>query len=479
MALWLMDIYQIFSSTLSTLYVLVIVSVIILMVLENRNPVKTVSWILVLTFLPVVGLILYLHFGRDQRRERRISKKGYSRLISKPRAEFQAQDAVVVPTDYKHLVKLFQNVDQSFPFGGNQIETYTDGESMLNALLEELKKAEHHIHMEFYIFDDDEVGHRVRQVLEEKAKAGVKVRVIYDAVGCWSVSSKFFEQMSKAGIEVRAFLKVYLPFLSGRINYRNHRKLTIIDGKVGFIGGMNLAERYVKGVKWGNWRDTHLKVMGKAVHGLQTTFLLDWYYVERELLTSEEFFPKLPDYGESIAQIVTGEPTSPWADIEHGLVKTIVGAKKYFYVQTPYFLPTEPILFALQTAALAGVDVRLMIPQKSDTVLPHLGTLSYLRDVLQAGVKVYRYKKGFLHSKLMVSDDALVTVGSTNMDFRSFEHNFEVNAFIYDKQLASDMKRVFIQDQADSEQVFLKEWKKRPWYERLVEGTVRLMAPLL
>ncbi|MBR3717542.1 MAG: cardiolipin synthase, partial [Bacteroidaceae bacterium] len=187
----------------------------------------------------------------------------------------------------------------------------------------------------------------------------------------------------------------------------------------------------------------------------------------------------LPDYGESIAQIVTGEPTSPWADIEHGLVKTIVGAKKYFYVQTPYFLPTEPILFALQTAALAGVDVRLMIPQKSDTVLPHLGTLSYLRDVLQAGVKVYRYKKGFLHSKLMVSDDALVTVGSTNMDFRSFEHNFEVNAFIYDKQLASDMKRVFIQDQADSEQVFLKEWNKRPWYERLVEGTVRLMAPLL
>ncbi len=479
MALWVMDIYQIFSTTLSTFYVLAIVSIIILMVLENRNPVKTVSWILVLTFLPVVGLILYLLFGRDQRRERRISKKGYSRLLSKPRAEFQAQEAVIVPTEYKHLVKLFQNVDQSFPFGGNQIETYIEGQSMLNALLEELRKAEHHIHMEFYIFNDDEVGHKVLQVLEERARAGVKVRVIYDAVGCWNVSSKFFAQMEKAGIEVRAFLKVYFPILTGRVNYRNHRKLTVIDGKLGFVGGMNLADRYVKGVRWGIWRDTHLKIEGKAVHGLQTTFLLDWYYVEKELLTSDEYFPKLPDLGESIAQIVTGEPTSPWADIEHGLVKTIVGAKKYFYVQTPYFLPTEPILFALQTAALAGVDVRLMIPQKSDTILPHLGTLSYLRDVLQAGVKVYRYKKGFLHSKLMVSDDALVSVGSTNMDFRSFEHNFEVNAFVYDKQLASDMKRVFIQDQADSEQVFLKEWKKRPWWERLIEGTVRLMAPLL
>ena len=479
MALWLIDIPQALFTTLSTLYVLVIVSIIILMVLENRNPVKTVSWILVLTFLPVVGLILYLIFGRDQRRQHRLSKKGYSRLLSKPQAEFLAQEAVVVPTEYKHLVKLFQNVDQSFPFGSNQIDTYIDGQSMLDSLLDELRKAEQHIHLEFYIFSDDEVGHKVLEVLEERVKAGVKVRVIYDAVGCWKVSSKFFAQMEKAGIEVRAFLKVYIPILSGRVNYRNHRKLAVIDGKVGFIGGMNLADRYVKGVKWGIWRDTHLKIVGKAVHGLQTTFLFDWYYVNRELLTSVDYFPKLQDSGDSIVQIVMGEPTSLWSEIMHGLVKTIVGAKKYFYVQTPYFLPTEPILFALQTAALAGVDVRLMIPLKSDTILPHLGTLSYLRDVLQAGVKVYRYKKGFLHSKLIVSDDALVSVGSTNMDFRSFEHNFEVNAFVYDRQMASDMKRVFIQDQADSEQVFLKEWNKRLWWERLIEGTVRLMAPLL
>ena len=473
------NISQILSTTFNVLYVLAILSVIILLVLENRNPVKTVSWILVITFLPVIGLILYLYFGRDHRRQKKISRRSYSRLMSKPRAEYLAQESVVVPPDYRRLVMLFQNIDQSFPFGGNRVETYIDGESMLSALIEEIRKAENHIHMEYYIFNDDEVGNRVLDVLKEKAKEGVKVRVIYDDVGCWHVPSKFFRKMSDAGIEVRGFLKVHFPFFSGRVNYRNHRKLTVIDGKVGFVGGMNLADRYVKGVKWGNWRDTHLKIEGKAVHGLQTTFLMDWYFVDQKLLTSSEYFPKLMDVGSSVAQIVTSEPTSQWPDIMQGLVKAITGARKYFYVQTPYFLPTEPVLFALQTAALAGVDVRLMIPKKSDTVLPHLGTLSYLRDVLQAGVKVYQYQKGFIHSKLMVSDDVLVSVGSTNMDFRSFEHNFEVNAFVYDKEFAQQMKQVFIDDQADAVQVSLKEWKKRPWWERLMEGTIRLMAPLL
>jgi len=479
MTLWLIDIAQIFSSTLNALYVLVIISIIILMVLENRNPVKTVSWILVLTFLPVIGLILYLYFGRDQRRERKISRRSYSKLLSKPRAEYLAQESVVVPADYRRLVMLFQNIDQSFPFSGNKVETFLDGQSMLDSLLEALRGAQRHIHMEFYIFDDDEVGNQVFEVLKERAAAGVDVRVIYDDVGCWSVPSRFFKKMSDAGIHVRSFLKVHFPLFSSRVNYRNHRKITVIDGKVGFIGGMNLADRYVKGVKWGVWRDTHLKITGKGVHGLQTAFLLDWYFVDQRLLTSSEYFPKLGDEGPSVVQLVTSDPTAQWPDIMQGLVKAITGARKYFYVQTPYFLPTEPILFALQTAALSGVDVRLMIPKKSDTVLPHLGTLSYLRDVLQAGVKVYQYEKGFLHSKLIVSDDVLVSIGSTNMDFRSFEHNFEANAFVYDKDLAASMREAFVRDQADAVQVSLREWKKRPWWKKLLEGFVRLIAPLL
>jgi len=467
------------STTATLLYVAAIVSVIILLLLENRNPVKAVSWILVLVFLPVIGLILYLFFGRNFRRQRLISRRSYSKLLRKPMAEYLSQEQVLVPEIYRRLVMLFQNNSQSLPFSGNLITTYTEGTSMLESLLQELRNARHHIHLEFYIFNDDEVGNQVREVLVERVKAGVKVRLIYDDVGCWSVPDKFYKKMLADGIVVRSFIKVRFPLLTSRVNYRNHRKIVVIDGKVGFIGGMNIADRYVKGVKWGIWRDTHLRIEGKAVHALQTRFLLDWYFVEQKLLTNAVYFPKLQDAGNSLVQIVSSDPTSDWPDIMQGLVKVISGARKYFYVQTPYFLPTEPVLFALQTAALSGVDVRLMIPKKSDAITPHVGSLSYVRDVLEAGVKVYQYEHGFLHSKLIVCDDLLVTVGSTNMDFRSFEHNFEVNAFVYDKEMAQEMKQVFLNDQTHATQVWLKDWKKRPWTKRLIQGVVRLMAPLL
>lgn len=316
--------------------------------------------------------------------------------------------------------------------------------------------------MEFYIFEDDAIGRLVRDVLMEKARAGVEVRVIYDDVGCWHVPHRFFEEMREAGIEVRSFLKVRFPLFTSKVNYRNHRKIVVIDGRIGFVGGMNLAERYMRGFSWGIWRDTHLLLEGKAVHGLQTAFLLDWYFVDRTLITSARYFPKIENCGTSLAQIVTSEPVGPWKDIMQGLVMSISAAKKYFYIQTPYFLPTEAVLVAMQTAALSGIDVRLMLPMRADNRLTHLGSCSYLADVLYSGVKVYFYKKGFLHSKLMVSDDELSTVGSTNVDFRSFEHNFEVNAFIYDTETALQMREIFLQDQRDCVQVFLKNWVKRP-----------------
>lgn len=319
----------------------------------------------------------------------------------------------------------------------------------------------------------------VRDVLIDKARQGVEVRVIYDDVGCWHVPNRFYEQMREAGVEVRSFLKVRFPLFTSKVNYRNHRKIVVIDGRIGFIGGMNLAERYMRGFSWGIWRDTHLLLEGKAVHGLQTVFLLDWYFVDRTLVTSARYFPKVDNCGTSLAQIVTSEPIGPWKEIMQGLGMAITGAKKYFYIQTPYFLPTEAVAVAMQTAALAGVDVRLMLPYRADNRLTHLGSCSYLAEALRAGVKVYFYKKGFLHSKLMVSDDELSTVGSTNVDFRSFEHNFEVNAFIYDTETALQMREIFLQDQRECVQVFSKNWAKRPWYHKAAESVVRLLAPLL
>ena len=470
---------QIATATFDIVYFGIIIGTIIVIVLDNRNPVKTMAWILVLTFLPIVGLVFYFFFGRSQRHERIISKKSQSRLLKKPLAEYLAQDAHDIPEHYSHLIALFRNLNQSFPFEGNSIQIYTKGLTMLQALLHELQKATGHIHLEFYIFEDDAIGRLVRDVLIDKAREGVEVRVIYDDVGCWHVPNTFFETMREAGIEVRSFLKVRFPRFTSKVNYRNHRKIAVIDGHVGFVGGMNLAERYMRGFSWGIWRDTHLKIEGKAVHGLQAAFLQDWYFVDQTFVTAARYFPKTTACGTALTQVVTSEPIGPWREIMQGLNMALLNARKYFYIQTPYFLPTETILTAMQTAAQAGVDVRLMIPRRADSRLTQLASCSYLTDVLRAGVKVYFYKKGFLHSKLMVSDDALSTVGSTNLDFRSFEHNFEVNAFIYDAETALQMREIFVQDQRASEQVLLKSWLKRPWYRKALESLVRLLSPLL
>ncbi len=476
---WNLLIEKLATITFDTVLWIIIIGTILVIVMDNRNPVKTLAWILVLIFLPVVGLVFYFFFGRSQRHERIIGKKIYGHLMKKPIAEYLSQPAARLPEGYKRIIDLFHNVNQSLPFEGNSIETFTSGDSFIQALLRELQQARQHIHIESYIFEDDAVGRMVRDVLIEKSRSGVEVRVIYDDVGCWHVPNRFFERMREAGIEVRSFLKVRFPHFTNKVNYRNHRKIIVIDGRAGFVGGMNLAERYVRGFSWGIWRDTHLMLKGKAVHGLQTAFLLDWYFVDRTLISAAKYFPKLDNPGTSLVQIVTSEPVGPWREIMQGLVKAMSEARKYFYIQTPYFLPTEPMLVAMQTAALSGVDVRLMLPYRADSRLTHLASCSYLADVLRAGVKVYLYQKGFLHSKLMVSDDLLSTVGSTNMDFRSFEHNFEVNAFIYDTETALQMREIFLQDQRDCLPVSLKNWEKRSRSRKVAESTVRLLAPLL
>jgi cardiolipin synthase len=285
--------------------------------------------------------------------------------------------------------------------------------------------------------------------------------------------------MLSMGIEVRPFLKVRFPRFTGKVNYRNHRKLAIIDGKTGFIGGMNIANRYVKGLSWGTWRDTHLKIEGRGVYGLQTAFLTDWYATDYSLITSSRYYPEMGVSGDVLMQIVTSNPIGKCRNIMQGLLVAISSARKYLYIQTPYLLPSEPILLALKTASLAGVDVRIMIPQKADTKLVHYASLSYIDELLEAGVNIYMYKKGFLHAKLLVSDDVLSTIGSTNMDFRSFEHNFEANAFMYDRCVAVTLKNTFISDQKNALSLSVKNWRKRSWYQKSLESVIRLFAPLL
>lgn len=470
---------SIFVAVAYFLYFAVILTTIFVVILDNRSPVKTMAWILVLFFLPVVGLIFYLFFGRSTRKEHLISRKGYARLSKRPMAVYQAQNPVLGEHGKQRLMDFFNHVNNSLPFASNKVTVYTDAISMLSDLLKELYRAKHHIHLEFYIFEDDAVGRLIRDVLIDKAREGVKIRVLYDDVGCWRVPRDFYEQMLCEGIETLSFLKVRFPQFTSKVNYRNHRKIVVIDGCVGFIGGMNLAERYVKGLGRGIWRDTHVRLEGKAVYGLQTAFLTDWFAIDRTLLTSAEYFPKMAVKGNVLAQIVTSDPVGEWRDIMQGLMLAVCGARRYFYVQTPYFLPNEEIMVALQTAALAGVDIRIMLPKKGDSWLIHKGSLSYLSEMMKSGVKIYLYKKGFLHSKLMVCDDELSTVGSTNMDFRSFEHNFEANAFFYDKETAMALREIFLADQRDCVLLSARVWDKRSWKNKVTESVVRLFAPLL
>ena len=362
-------------------YLAVILFTIVIVLLDNRNPVKTMAWVLVLVFLPVVGLAFYFFFGRNTRKERLISKKGFSRLSKRPMAEYQAQEALGDFTGRNQLIPFFHRVSNALPFEGNDVQVFTDGYSMYQELFRRIAKAKHHIHLEFYIFENDAVGRLLRDLLIDKAREGVSVRLLYDDVGCWDVNPMFYDEMLCEGIEVRSFLKVRFPQFTSKVNYRNHRKLAIIDGKVGFIGGMNIALRYLKGVPWGVWRDTHICLKGKAVYGIQTAFLTDWFAVDRTLLTSAQYFPKMDTVGTSVAQIVTSDPVGEWHDIMLGLVKAISCAQRYIYVETPYFLPTEQVMAAFQTAALSGVDVRLMIPKKADAFITHKGTMSYLEKL--------------------------------------------------------------------------------------------------
>lgn len=471
--------YNLLTALVGFLYIGAVVTTIAVVILDNRNPVKTLSWVLILAFLPLVGLVLYYFFGQDTRKEKLIEKKGYVHLLKHPMREFQQQQAFTKQDDSQPVMRFFQNVNQSLPFAGNSVNVYTQGSEMLSDLLKAIARAKHHIHLEFYIIEDDPVGRLVRDALIDKAKQGVEVRFLYDDVGCWAIPDEFVESFLNEGIEMRSFLKVRLPHFTSKVNYRNHRKIVVIDGKIGFVGGMNLAKRYLTGLEWGRWKDLHVRIEGKAVYGLQSAFLKDWYAVDHSLITSSSYYPSIPSYGNALIQIVTSDPMGEWRDIMQGLSVIISSACTYLYIQTPYLLPTEPILWSLKTAALSGVDVRIMIPERADSRVTHWGSLSYLEELMKAGVKIYMYQGGFLHSKLLVCDDRLSTVGSTNMDFRSFEHNFEVNAFLYDHELAKQLKTIFMHDQKDA--VLLKEklWMQRPWYQKVLESVIRLFAPLL
>lgn len=464
---------------LQIVLLIIMVSIIVMLILENRHPVKTIAWILVLCFLPGLGLVLYLFFGLDNRQKRLVSEPDLSDFKSCS-VKSQSSDIFVNPDNYcKDLVNLLWATNMSIPFEGNSVKIYTEFDNMMDDMLKDLESAEHHIHFEFFKFENDDVGRKVEEILKRKVAEGVEVRVQYDDAANL-LRKRFYWRMKKAGVMVAPFIKVVLPFLSRNTNYRNHRKVVVIDGRYGYVGGMNIAKRYSEGVHGGNWRDTHMRVTGPVVSEMQTCFLTDWQFSTKEHLAFPKYYPSQPRTGNVRMQIATSGPMDEWRVIMQAMIKLFANSREYLYIHTPYFVPTESVMLSLRTAALAGVDVRVMLPSRGDRgVTVQLASRSYVKDLLSAGVRVFFYKKGYMHSKAIVADDLVSTVGSSNMDIRSFEQNFEVNGFIYDREIALQLKQAFLEDQQECMEILEEEWDKRPKSKAFMESLARLLSPLL
>lgn len=474
---------QILSTIFLVVYTLTIIGVVLVIITDNRNPLKTLPWILVLVLAPGAGLAIYFFFGQNLSKRRIISRRTRKRITTRLE-ENDAAGGTGIPPQRLPLARLLSQTALAVPLYGSRLTPYVDGKTKMDALLEAIAGARHHIHIQYYIFSDDETGRRLRDALTAKAREGVEVRILYDDVGCTGVKNAFFEGMRADGIEAYSFLHVKFPRFTSKVNYRNHRKIGVIDGRIGFIGGMNVADRYVLGIERGNgererWRDTHFRIEGSGVAGLQASFLSDWSATTKQAVGGPAYFPAPERLTDNVMQIVPSGPLGKWRTLLQAVEYAVSRAAQRVWIETPYYLPSETLNAALQEAALAGIDVRLMLPECSDSRVVDLASHSYLDDMIQAGVKIAFYTPGFLHSKLLLIDDDLAVVGSANMDFRSFEHNFEVNAFVYDRAFNARLAAIYETDLGDCRRVTPGDWFRRPRTRRWAESFMRIFSPLL
>lgn len=475
--------------TMTVIYTIFAVIAIGFIIHDKRDPVKALAWITVIALVPIAGIILYILFGRNHRKEKIFNLKEIKDLqqfeqISREQIAYISNPGMLqrpCVVRNRDTITLLLNNNKAPLTLNNRIKVLNNGKETFAAITESLRAATSSINMEYYIFENDRIGGRISKILMDKARAGVEVRFIYDDVGSWGLSPKFVREMSKAGIKVRCFQPVVFPWLTNKINYRNHRKIIVVDGLIAFTGGINIADRYmVRRGKNGMWRDTHLKLEGESVGMLQTIFATDWYFLnKKETLSSEKFFPRTRITQESPVQIASSGPDSDWAAIMQAFFSAITHARKHIYISSPYFLPNQAILTALKVAALSGIDVRVMIPSRSDSKIVYWATRSYISELMEAGIKVYFYRKGFNHSKVIMIDSQFSSVGTANMDVRSFEDNFEVSAIMYDPKIAVELEQYFLEDLKCSTLVTPEEWDKRSNLHGIYESFARLLSPLL
>ncbi|MCI2760624.1 cardiolipin synthase [Staphylococcus lugdunensis] len=469
---------------------LILAFIIIFLERNRRSATSTWAWLFVLLVLPLIGFVLYLFFGRTVSKRKMEKHNGkelnaFKQLIDDQIKSFDKHNygtSNELVTTHHDLVRMLLMNQDGFLTENNQVDVFTDGHELFDQVIEDIYNAKHYIHLEYYTFELDGLGKRILDALETKLKEGLEVKLLYDDVGSKKVGLSKFKQFKALGGEVEAFFASKFPLINFRMNNRNHRKIIVIDGQKGYIGGFNIGDDYLGLGKLGYWRDTHFRIQGDAVDALQVRFILDWNSQAHrtQFEYDSKYFPK-KDYGDGHTplQIVASSPAEDWHQIEFGYTKMIMSAKKSIYLQTPYFIPDNAYINVLKMAASTGVEVHLMIPCKPDHPFVYWATFSNAAALLDSGVHIHTYQNGFIHSKLCMIDDEVVSVGTANMDYRSFELNFEVNAFVYDKTIAQQLKKAYQEDIKKSKLLTKEKYNQRSLKIKIKEDIAKLVSPIL
>jgi cardiolipin synthase len=469
------------------LEILLTLSCLFLLIKDGSKPERIWTWIFVIVFIPFIGAILYLAFGVNLRKQKIFDLKKeidyvqFERFVKRYSAE--AEQSILkrhdVTATYLHLIRLLTRVNSAILTFNNKVQILNDGPETFDAIFEACEKAEKYIHLQYYIFIDGDLADRFAELFKEKIKQGVEVRLIYDALGSWDLSNRMIDKFRQIGVLIFPFMPVRFGRLA-RLNYRNHRKILIVDGIIGFTGGINVDDKYIKGDDLlGHWTDTHLKIHGMSVNFLHFVFLADWLFVTRENLIKPEMFKLMDEVGDTPVQIVSSGPDADYPNILQQYLYILYQAKEYVYIVNPYLIPDSNLSLALKTVALSGIDVRIIVPGNSESAMIHWTVQSFFSRFLNAGVKIYLFKEGFIHSKVILSDDSVCSIGTANLDIRSFEQNFEVNALIYNKEVTMTMKKQFALFQNSSKQLTPEEHAARPNIDRIKEKLARLATPLM
>ncbi len=487
--------WKICSFALYFANIILVIYVVWRLVMKKSDPTKTLTWIVVLILLPYIGLILYLLVGQNYRKDaifknKRIVDVEVRKKLALNQLQHYKEFEYLPPSVSQHKKLIRQNLlgNYSILTVIDSIDFYFSGKEALDAMIADMESATRHIHLQSFIYMDDDIGTRIRDLLVKKASEGVEVRLIYDSFGSFKAKRRFFKDMNRAGIEVLEFSPVRLFKPTHKINYRNHRKILVVDGSVGYVGGINIADRYYDGGIYGEWRDTQVRVEGEAVFPMQSSFLLDRYFIiNRHLTRRRKYYADIDINNiyrhkadaDIYSQFLTSGPDSDWSSIKECYFSMITGASRRICINTPYFTPSEALMKAIRTASLGGVEVNLMMPAHSDSVLIHYCSMSYIKELLRAGVNVYLFQSGFIHSKSISVDGEICMVGSANMDNRSMLHDFEVMSVIYSSQCATLLEEQFDEDILRCEKISLPKWEKRGYKEKLFEGLSRLVSPML